>query len=194
MKSSNLLFVFLVLILQLKSILSIECESASVIKVNFSPESADIYENEDKKILISFLSDCPPIGEYTFQFNSKDNQIFELSERTFLLTSDDIRYSRNYSFNIKAKSIGRSSVQWTLNYINDDRIVAEGNYFSSVIHKDSGIRTIFTIAITILVIINNINMGCQLDLDAIKKVLRKPVSPAIGFMSQFLFMPLVRMI
>jgi sodium/bile acid cotransporter 3/5 len=108
-----------------------------------------------------------------------------------LPTSEDIRLSKNYSFNITAKSIGRSSIKWTLNYINDDRIIAEGNYFSSVIHKDNGIRTIFTIVLTILVMINNVNMGCQLNLDVIKKVLKKPVSPAIGFMSQFLFMPLV---
>jgi sodium/bile acid cotransporter 3/5 len=195
MKSSNLFFIFLVFILEFKFILSIECQNTSVIRVNFFPENADnIYQNENKKILITFLSDCPPVGEYIFQLKSNDNQIFELSERTFLLTSEDIRLSKNYSFNIEAKSIGRSSIEWTLKYINDDQIIAEGNYFSSVIHKDNGIRTVFTIVMTILVMINNINMGCQLNLDVIKKVLKKPVSPAIGFMSQFLFMPLVRMI
>jgi sodium/bile acid cotransporter 3/5 len=195
MKSSNLLFIFLVFILEFKFILSIECQNTSVIRVNFFPENADnIYQNENKKILITFFSDCPPVGEYIFQLNSNGNQIFELSERTFLLTSEEISFSKNYSFNIKAKSIGRSSIEWTLKYINDDRIIAEGNYFSSVIHKDNGIRTIFTIVLTILVMTNNINMGCQLNLDVIKKVLKKPVSPAVGFMSQFLFMPLVRMI
>jgi sodium/bile acid cotransporter 3/5 len=198
MKSSNLFFIFLVFILEFKFILSIECQNTSVIRVNFFPENADnIYQNENKKILITFFSDCPPVGEYIFQFNSNGNQIFELSERTFLLTSEDIRLSKNYSFNIEAKSIGRLSIEWTLNYVNNDRIRAKGNYFSSVIHKDNGIRTIFTIfttVLTILMIINYINMGCQLNLDVIKKVLKKPVSPAIGFMSQFLFMPLVRMI
>jgi hypothetical protein len=112
----------------------------------------------------------------------------------FLLTSEDIRLSKNYSFILRAKSMGRSFIEWTLNYTKDDQIIANGIYSSSVIHNDNGIRTIFTICVTILVIIYNINMGCQLNLDAIKKVLKKPVPPVIGLLSQFLFMPLVRII
>merc|ERR1719150_1621647 len=33
-------------------------------------------------------------------------------------------------------------------------------------------------------------MGCALDLKVIKEVLKKPIGPAIGFVSQFIFMPL----
>merc|ERR1719237_1290983 len=34
-------------------------------------------------------------------------------------------------------------------------------------------------------------MGCALDLKVMKEVLRRPVGPAIGFVSQFVFMPLI---
>ncbi len=74
------------------------------------------YEYENKTILIIIFSDCPPDGEYIFQFSSNYNQIFEMSERNFLLTSEDISLSKNYSFILKAKSMGRSSIQRTLNY------------------------------------------------------------------------------
>jgi hypothetical protein len=92
-----------------------------------------------------------------------------MSELHFLLTSKDIRLSKYYSFILRAKSMGRPSIQWTLNYIKDDQIIAHGIYFSSVTHNDNEIRTIFTISLTILVMIYNINIGRQLNLDVIKK-------------------------
>ena len=33
-------------------------------------------------------------------------------------------------------------------------------------------------------------MGIDIDLYIVKKVLKKPIGPAIGFVSQFIFMPL----
>ncbi len=34
-------------------------------------------------------------------------------------------------------------------------------------------------------------MGCKLDLEVVKEVLKKPVAPDIVFASQFIIMPLV---
>ncbi|XP_045584538.1 ileal sodium/bile acid cotransporter [Procambarus clarkii] len=44
---------------------------------------------------------------------------------------------------------------------------------------------------TVFVLFNNINMGAQLDLKVIMGVLRRPVGPVCGFISQFTCMPLV---
>ena len=33
-------------------------------------------------------------------------------------------------------------------------------------------------------------MGIDIDLNIVKKVLKKPIGPSIGFVSQFIFMPL----
>ena len=49
---------------------------------------------------------------------------------------------------------------------------------------------IFGYSVAALISFAYINMGCALDLEVMKKVLRRPVGPAIGFMSQFVFMPL----
>lgn len=48
---------------------------------------------------------------------------------------------------------------------------------------------IFGYSVAALISFAYINMGCALDLEVMKKVLRRPVGPAIGFVSQFLFMP-----
>jgi len=50
---------------------------------------------------------------------------------------------------------------------------------------------IFGYSVAFLISLAYINMGCALDLQVMKQVLLRPVGPAIGFVSQFLFMPLV---
>lgn len=42
----------------------------------------------------------------------------------------------------------------------------------------------------VLVVVNTVNMGAQLDIEIIKDVFKKPIGPLVGFLSQFGFMPL----
>ncbi|KAG7172297.1 Ileal sodium/bile acid cotransporter-like 3 [Homarus americanus] len=49
---------------------------------------------------------------------------------------------------------------------------------------------VFIIFGATFVLVNNINMGAQLELQIIKAVLRRPLGPVCGFISQFAFMPL----
>ena len=49
---------------------------------------------------------------------------------------------------------------------------------------------IFGYSVAVLISLAYINFGCALDLGVMKEVLQRPVGPAIGFLSQFLFMPL----
>ena len=48
----------------------------------------------------------------------------------------------------------------------------------------------FGYSVATLISLAYINMGCALDLEVMKEVLRRPVGPCIGFLSQFLFMPI----
>ena len=49
---------------------------------------------------------------------------------------------------------------------------------------------IFTLVITLMIVLNTVNMGGQLDIEVIKAVFKKPIGPAVGFVSQFMLMPL----
>ena len=53
------------------------------------------------------------------------------------------------------------------------------------------LNSVFTLVLMLMVIINTVNMGSQLDLDVIKEVFKKPIGPAVGFASQFVVMPVV---
>ena len=50
----------------------------------------------------------------------------------------------------------------------------------------------FEIGIIVLAVILYIGYGCAIDLQIIWKVIKRPIAPAIGFLSQFVVMPLVR--
>jgi len=51
---------------------------------------------------------------------------------------------------------------------------------------------IFIISVPILVSLIYVNFGCAVNWTVVRDTLRRPVGPAIGFVSQFVFMPLVR--
>ena len=59
-----------------------------------------------------------------------------------------------------------------------------------VIMSDRALNDLFTLIMILMVVVNTINMGAQLDIEIIKQVFRKPIGPFVGFVCQFGFMPL----
>merc|ERR1711953_1063269 len=61
----------------------------------------------------------------------------------------------------------------------------------AVLRKKTIQSKLFAYSVAILVSLAYINMGCALDLDVVKNTLKRPIGPAIGFICQFLVMPLL---
>ncbi|KAG8235090.1 hypothetical protein J437_LFUL014422 [Ladona fulva] len=61
----------------------------------------------------------------------------------------------------------------------------------SVIRKNSWMDRAFTISIAVLVSVLFVNFGAALDWMILKETLHRPIGPSIGFVTQFLFMPIV---
>ena len=59
-----------------------------------------------------------------------------------------------------------------------------------VVMSDRTLNDLFTLIMIVMVVVNTINMGAQLDIEIIKAVFKKPIGPLVGFLSQFGFMPL----
>lgn len=96
--------------------------------------------------------------------------------------------SENVTITISGKQMGRSNLSWILTDSSGETETAVIPI--SVIRSEANLQLYFTIFVGILVTINNINMGCFIELKTIKAVLKKPYAPMIGFGCQFLFMPL----
>lgn len=61
----------------------------------------------------------------------------------------------------------------------------------TVIREERVIDKVFTASVAILVSILYINFGAALDLPTLKAIMVRPIGPIIGFLAQFLFMPLL---
>ena len=75
-------------------------------------------------------------------------------------------------------------------YTSADEIVLR-NYPVSVVNGNKILQTIFVVVLTVLIVVANALMGCELNLDIVRDTLRRPIAPAIGLACQFVLMPLV---
>ncbi|XP_071441510.1 ileal sodium/bile acid cotransporter-like isoform X2 [Hetaerina americana] len=78
--------------------------------------------------------------------------------------------------------------QYTPTYFNHSSVTV---LKVSVIRNNSWVDHAFTGSIAILVSVLFVNFGAALDWSVLKESLRRPIGPAIGFVTQFLFMPVV---
>merc|ERR1719400_579892 len=61
----------------------------------------------------------------------------------------------------------------------------------SVVRKKTIQSKLFAYSVAILVSLAYINMGCAMDLKVVRETLKKPIGPLIGFICQYIFMPLI---
>ncbi|XP_037785974.1 ileal sodium/bile acid cotransporter-like [Penaeus monodon] len=159
--------------------------------VNNTPtELLDVTEKET--LVVSFQLDALPedaSGLVIIQENSADNfghvkiwpDSFPLKEMEGDLTE---------TFNMTGTFLGFSKLQFLL-VAPDGELRALSNETNVMVQRADKLHDqIFTAAMIILVGIAYINMGCAIDLEIIKRTLKRPVAPAIGLASQYLFMPL----
>lgn len=94
-------------------------------------------------------------------------------------------------FELKGTFLGKTKVRvHRLDRVTND------SYWSNdmnitVVREKGVLDKAFTYSVAGLVAIIYINMGAALDTRIVKETLQKPIGPAIGFMSQFVIMPLV---
>ncbi|XP_012282662.1 P3 protein [Orussus abietinus] len=95
----------------------------------------------------------------------------------------------NATFNITAVFLGYAEV--SVNATVDGMVERMSIFKVTVIRPQRPIDIIFTASVAILVSILYINFGCAMDWEICRKTLRKPIGPTIGFITQFLFMPVI---
>ncbi|XP_067652774.1 ileal sodium/bile acid cotransporter-like [Haliotis asinina] len=133
---------------------------------------------------------------------------------TFKLTCEDMEEGSPHphrnatvvsgTFNISLQSdlIGRTwlyidslSVNVTSVSNSTDGVDNHGHFrfrqMITVIRPLRFLDTVMKIVVYAFIVINTIGMGCNTELSVVKEVLRRPIAPIIGFMCQYLCMPLI---
>ncbi|GFX93691.1 p3 protein [Trichonephila clavipes] len=184
----------------------------------YPPELLGVEEYEDRDVFVELkwrnttnrtLIESPQFSRaFYVSLFSEDTSLLEIANSSIPECFHLGDEPQNFSFTVRGVFLGYTNVKLVLkravkgceNINGDETVFKRGGdswtyeLLTSVIRQPSILINGVTIIFAILVAINFINMGVQLDLDCIKIVLRKPIGPAIGFFCQFLFMPLVNII
>ncbi|XP_035232677.1 sodium/bile acid cotransporter-like [Stegodyphus dumicola] len=176
-----------VLLALLFSFLMLLLEITAAINVTFYPANLKkITEGEETPVYFSVLEKAitdPDEGLY--RAISKDPGIAAVSNGTFFHHK-----TNNGSFMVRAIFLGKTSIE-LVKEVNGTVKERSNVLEVSVVRRIKAISKAFTGSVATLVSLNYINMGCALDLGVVMSVLRKPIAPGIGFLSQYAIMPLV---
>ena len=139
-----------------------------------------------------------PADKLWIQFEVHDDTVARLISPSELKeVSGTQNGTASVSFNVSGEFLGRTEVCPSFVYFSAEK---NENVTSSrkddcldlrVIRKSRPIDKAFTYSVAALVAIIYVNMGAALDVKTIRRTLRRPIGPTIGFMSQFVIMPLV---
>ena len=111
-----------------------------------------------------------------------------------MLNLSDIGFKRdgndwNFLFNITGKFLGFTKVKAEIR--NSNKVLAESVLNVSIVRKKTIQSKVFSYSVAILVSLAYINMGCAMDLEVVRETIKKPIGPLIGFLCQYLMMPLL---
>jgi sodium/bile acid cotransporter 3/5 len=116
------------------------------------------------------------------------------TDKAYILRTENISDPGNWSsaFNITGNFLGYAKVHLQLRNSSSQALLKYSDSVSvKVARSERVIDQVFTYSVAVLVSIIYINFGCALDWSVFKKTVRRPLGPVIGFVSQFLIMPLV---
>jgi sodium/bile acid cotransporter 3/5 len=115
-------------------------------------------------------------------------------DKIYILKDETVSDSGIWSsaFNITGNFLGYAEVCLQLRKNKGETVLSYSNAVNvKVVRSQRVIDSVFTYSVAVLVSVIYINFGCALDWSAFKKTVRRPLAPSIGFVSQFLVMPLV---
>eukprot|EP00092_Neocalanus_flemingeri_P004138 GFUD01004452.1.p1 GENE.GFUD01004452.1~~GFUD01004452.1.p1 ORF type:complete len:492 (-),score=114.28 GFUD01004452.1:414-1889(-) len=187
-------------------------ESLAAWKVSFSASSIGKGNETEKlrelttKNFEVYCSDCVQNKEsiYKLELKNEDPRIASMESGNFtqndegLMEMDISGKGREWSIsvNVTGTFLGFTSIRSKV-----EETVKDGNIHAQpsekplllTVTRSKAKKTaskIFGYSVAALISFAYINFGCALDLNVMKEVLRKPIGPAIGLVSQFIFMPL----
>lgn len=146
------------------------------LRMSFTGEERKTFNRDDVVTVKANISNMDP--------SRGDTWAVEIINKSFVFTYDDIKLSRAKQLVLEGKIIGVEK----LNLFIDSNLTSSSTVY--VIVNEATLNDIFTLILIIMVVVNTVNMGAQLDLEIVKAVLKKPIGPMVGFVSQFVFMPL----
>lgn len=131
-------------------------------------------------------------SEFELHILPQDKELLSLSDN--VITAKDIRRGQTQwkgNFTVEALFLGHSNIFVELRRPNMPTEKSLENSDVIILRNIGKLDMLFNVCVGIFVMLLYINFGAVLDLDALKAILIRPIGPAIGFVGQFLIMPIL---
>ena len=158
-------------------------------KASFDPPriTVEMERELSGKFLLTGITDSTQIQSITLV--SPDDNIARVVEPVI---TDFSHESISGDYKIHGVFLGRKNLFFEVEWKNGKKEqVTEGSLTVVIIREKRTMDVVFTATVAILVSIIYINFGAAMKMDVLKGILRRPIGPAIGFVMQFLVMPLL---
>ncbi|XP_077502451.1 sodium-dependent organic anion transporter-like [Amblyomma americanum] len=155
--------------------------------LNFSSQESRLQLYEPVNVTFCFTQQ---LSKANLVLRSSDSSVVQLNEDEVTMSLERVAPVDNFSTLLTPLKIGYADLLWQV----EDGLT-NGTY--NGIHKMCVVRELtafsmgFGAVIGVLVALNNVNVGCQLDMRVVLSQVKRPIAPAIGMFCQFIFMPLV---
>ncbi len=143
-------------------------------------------DNDPGALQLKLTNDKANIATLEYEAQGQNDILLNLNDIGF----DSDAQDWSLMFNITGHFLGFTHVKAELKDKNGLSL-AQQDLSVSVVRKKTIQSKIFSYSVAILVSLAYINMGCAMDLEVVKRTLKKPIGPAIGFICQYLVMPLL---
>ena len=176
-------------------VLSFTQAAGTNINITFIPTDTseftdnDVTTYEDVVTRITFNVTCEDdnvsLENKTIHFTTDVDYIARITENATIDISGNC-LGASGSFGVTGVRLGRAYVIASI----DDYVIVD--YYSVIVLRNRRlVDDIFRYGIIFLACVLYIGFGCKVRLQTIKRILKKPIAPAIGILSQFIVMPLV---
>lgn len=161
--------------------------------VSYDPVSLVLHMNTlgNLSLRIEGLKSDDLLDDPSIQLKSERDHVAKVVDGTIKVV--EIRDNGIYegAFNISGSFLGTTNLFVEVTGKDNQTVQSAERLPVTVIREERVIDKVFTASVAILVSILYINFGAALDLPTLKAILVRPIGPVIGFLAQFLFMPLL---
>ncbi|XP_013785213.1 ileal sodium/bile acid cotransporter-like [Limulus polyphemus] len=185
-----------VLLAMIFSLLLFLLELTAALTVTFVPESIEKLKEGDQRNVSFSVIDPKPTNHSYYQLLVTDFRVADIVTNKFFNVTElqgrgTYGETFNETFKLEGKFLGHTGVQVMALSKTGNETEKSNPLKVSVIRKENKLITVFIASVATLVSLSYVSMGCALDLNVIKDVLKKPVAPAVGFGCQYILMPLI---
>ncbi|XP_013105483.2 hepatic sodium/bile acid cotransporter [Stomoxys calcitrans] len=161
--------------------------------VSFSEKKLNMSMTDISIIQLTITDIDPAWGsDYEFHILAEDNEVVLLTQN--VIKSKDIKpgdTTWHGNFTAEGLFIGHSPIYVELRRPQQQPEVALEKLQLIVLRKIGTMDYVFQILVGIFVMALYTNFGAVLELDALKQILIRPIGPLIGFLGQFVVMPVL---